>query len=141
MQKMHESNMNLKQHYQEKVVPKLMEEFGVKNRLAVPGVKRVVVNIGLKEAANDKGVLDKAGSQLAVITGQKPKETRAKKSIAKFNLSEGDPLGLTEQIVIPENDYSKMDKMRDREVSFVIQSGDAKISKRLVKLLGLRFKK
>nr|AKQ04488.1 50S ribosomal protein L5, large subunit ribosomal protein L5 [uncultured Microgenomates bacterium Rifle_16ft_4_minimus_5815] len=183
---MHESNMNLKQHYQEKVVPKLMEEFGVKNRLAVPGVKRVVVNIGLKEAANDKGVLDKAGSQLAVITGQKPKVTRAKKSIANFKLREGSPvgltvtmrgkrmrdfmtklfnivlpkvrdfhgvsdisfdrngnytLGLTEQIVFPEIDYSKIDKIRGLEVSFVIQSGDAKISKRLLKLLGLPFKK
>src|SRR3989344_3414959 len=87
--------MNLKQQYLEKIVPQLMEELVIKNRMAVPIVKKVVINIGLKEAAHDKGALEKSVEQLMAITGQKPKATRAKKSIANFKLREGDQVGLT----------------------------------------------
>jgi large subunit ribosomal protein L5 len=87
--------MTLNQYYQEKVVPSLMEEFAIPNKMAVPKITKVVINIGAKEAAHDKGVLEKAVEQLASISGQKPKITTSKLSIAGFKVREGDPVGLT----------------------------------------------
>lgn len=178
--------MNLKQTYIETIIPKLMEEFGIVNKMAVPKIHKVVVNIGLKEAAHDKGVLEKAASQLEAITGQKSKVTKAKLSIANFKLREGDPVGLTvtlrsermysfmtklfqialarirdfqgvsltafdkqgnytlgisEQIIFPEVDYSKIDKNRGLEITFVTKSPDVKIAKRLLELMGMPFSK
>lgn len=86
--------MNLKQHYQEQVRSKLMEEFSIANKMAVPRVVKVVVNIGLKEAVSDRGVLEKTAAWLGAITGQKPKVTRAKTSIANFKVRAGDAVGL-----------------------------------------------
>jgi len=87
--------VNLKQHYQDEVIPKLMGEFSITNKLAVPRISKVVLNIGLKEAISDKGVLEKTSTWLGVITGQKPKVTRAKVSIANFKVRAGDAVGLT----------------------------------------------
>lgn len=87
--------MNLNQHYQDEVLPKLMSEFGITNKLAVPRISKVVVNIGLKEAVSDKGILEKTSAWLGVIAGQKPKVTRAKVSIANFKVRAGDAVGLT----------------------------------------------
>lgn len=87
--------MNIKQIYQEQVIPTLMTEFGITNQLAVPKIHKVVVNIGLKEAVSDKGVLEKTSNWLGIITGQKPKVTRAKTSIANFKVRAGDAVGLT----------------------------------------------
>lgn len=84
----------LAEFYQEKIKPQLKQELKIKNDLAVPYVEKVVVNIGLKEAADDKGVLKSVSEYLAQITGQKPKVTRARKSIAGFSLREGSPVGL-----------------------------------------------
>ena len=156
------------------------------NGMAVPKIARVVVNVGLKEAAHDKGVLEKTVEQMTTISGQKPKVTRAKKSIANFKLREGDPvgvmvtlrgkrmydflmklinivlprvrdfqgvstqafdragnytLGLTEQIVFPEIDYAKVDKIRGLEITIVTNAGDAKIARRMLELIGMPFKK
>ncbi|MBI2008345.1 50S ribosomal protein L5, partial [Candidatus Amesbacteria bacterium] len=86
--------MKLKQIYEDTVVPKLMEEFGITNKMAVPRILKVVVNTGVKEGASDKGVIEKAAEQIAVITGQRAKVARAKKSIANFKLREGAPIGL-----------------------------------------------
>lgn len=178
--------MNLKQVYQEIAVTKLMEEFGIANKMAVPRIQKITVNTGVKEGANDKGVIEKVAEQVAAITGQKAKVARAKKSIANFKLREGAPigltvtlrgkrmydfatklinivlpkvrdfqgvsdksfdangnytLGLTEQIVFPEIEYGKIDKIRGLEVTIVMQSGDSKISRRLLELLGMPFKK
>jgi large subunit ribosomal protein L5 len=87
--------MTLNEHYHTKVIPTLMEEFGMPNKMAVPKIAKVVINIGLKEAAHDKGVLEKAIDQLTSISGQKPKTTTSKLSIAGFKVREGDPVGLT----------------------------------------------
>jgi len=87
--------MTLNEHYQKKIVPILMEEFGIANKMSLPKVVKVVINIGVKEAAHDKGVLEKAVDQLTAISGQKPKITTAKLSIAGFKVREGDPVGLT----------------------------------------------
>lgn len=85
---------SLLKKYREEIVPVLQKELGVKSSLAVPRAMKVVVNQGLKEAAKDEGVLQKAAVDLAVITGQKPAVRRARKSIAGFKLNKGDPVGL-----------------------------------------------
>ena len=143
------------------------------------------MNIGLKEAVTDKGVLAKASEQLAAIAGQKPKVTRAKTSIANFKVREGDPVGLTvtlrgkrmqdfvtklinivlprvrdfhgvpttafdkkgnytlglaEQIVFPEIDYAKIDKIRGLEITLVNNADNPKSAKKLLESLGFKFK-
>lgn len=178
--------MNLQKDYNEKIAPQVAAEFNLTNVMTVPKVNKVVLNIGLKEAAHDKGVLEKAADQLTTIAGQKPKVTRAKLSIAGFKVREGDPVGLTvtlrgkrmydfmtklfnivlprvrdfqgvsrtafdnggnytlglaEQIVFPEIDYAKVDKIRGLEITFVIRGGDVKMAHRLLELLGMPFEK
>jgi len=178
--------MNLQEKYQQEVIPALMEEFGLPNKMAAPRIKKIVVNIGIKEGAKDKGALEKATEQLRQITGQKPKISPAKKSIANFKIREGDPIGLTvtlrgkrmydlltklvaivlprvrdfhgvprrsfdgrgnytlgfaEQIVFPEIDYAKIDRIRGLELTLVIEGSNAKISERLLELIGMPFEK
>lgn len=72
-----------------------MKEYGIGNKMSVPKITKVVINVGLKEAAHDKGVLEKAKEQITAISGQKPKVTTAKTSIAGFKVRQGDPIGLT----------------------------------------------
>ena len=81
--------------YRKEVIPKLSEEFGYKNVHQVPTVSKIVVNIGLGEAAANPKLLEKAASELAVITGQKPVIRRARKSIANFKLRAGQQIGCT----------------------------------------------
>lgn len=76
------------------IEPKLMGELGIANRMAVPKLVKIVVNCGLGEALKDKKVLDKVRDQLAVITGQMPQITRAKRAISTFKLRAGDAIGL-----------------------------------------------
>jgi large subunit ribosomal protein L5 len=83
----------LKQRYREEIVPALRQEFGLDNVMQVPGVTKVVVNMGVGEAARDSKLIDGAIRDLATITGQKPAVTRARKSIAQFKLREGQPIG------------------------------------------------
>ena len=83
----------LKQRYREETVPALRQEFGYANVMQVPGVTKVVVNMGVGEAARDSKLIDGAIRDLATITGQKPAVTRARKSIAQFKLREGQPIG------------------------------------------------
>lgn len=88
------SDSNLKKKYQKEIGPKLAKELGLKNILAVPKVEKVVINLGIGEGAGNKEVVEKAGQNLAIITGQKPKIARARVSIAGFKLRAGDPIGL-----------------------------------------------
>lgn len=81
------------EHFTRKVVPELMAEFKYKNPMQVPRLKKIVVSMCLKEATTDIKALDKAIEEVATITGQKPKTTRAKKSIAAFKVREGQPIG------------------------------------------------
>ncbi len=83
----------LKQRYREEIVPALREEFALENVMQVPGVTKVVVNMGVGEAARDSKLIDGAIRDLATITGQKPAVTRARKSIAQFKLREGQAIG------------------------------------------------
>lgn len=176
----------IQKKYKEEVLPKLKEEFGLKNDLGAPYIEKVVLNMGLAEAAGNKEVMEKAKEQLAQIAGQKPKITKAKKAISAFKLRQGDQIGLmvtlrkkrawaflekfikiviprmrdfrglaktnfdangnyslgiTEQILFPEIDYSKIDKIRGLVLSLVIKNSDKEKSARLMELLGVPFKK
>ncbi|HEY7857745.1 MAG TPA: 50S ribosomal protein L5 [Candidatus Nanopelagicales bacterium] len=83
----------LKARYREEIVPALREQFAYGNVMQVPGVTKVVVNMGVGEAARDSKLIEGAIRDLAAITGQKPQTTKARKSIAQFKLREGMPIG------------------------------------------------
>ena len=84
----------LKQKYIEEIQVKLQEELGVKNRLAVPALKRIIISMGLGEAKENKDVLDKVKVYLTALAGQIPIVTYAKKSIASFKVTRGQPIGM-----------------------------------------------
>jgi large subunit ribosomal protein L5 len=83
----------LKEIYLERAVPALMKRFGYKNRMEVPKLEKIVINMGLGEAIQNIKILDSAVQELSQITGQKPVITKAKKSIAQFKLRTGMPIG------------------------------------------------
>ncbi len=83
----------LKQRYRQEIAPALREEFGYANVMQIPTLTKIVVNMGVGEAARDAKLIDGALRDLAVITGQKPAVARARKSIAQFKLREGMPIG------------------------------------------------
>ena len=83
----------LKHRYRNEIVPKLREEFGIRNIMQVPTVTKVKVNMGIGEAARDSKLIEGAIRDLAAITGQKPAIARARRSIAQFKLREGMPIG------------------------------------------------
>jgi large subunit ribosomal protein L5 len=83
----------LKARYREEIVPALKTEFNYSNVMQVPGLSKIVVNMGVGEAARDSKLIEGAIRDLTLITGQKPQVTRAKKSIAQFKLREGMPIG------------------------------------------------
>jgi large subunit ribosomal protein L5 len=83
----------MKDLYQENAVPALMKRFGYQNRMEVPRLEKIVINMGLGEAIQNIKILDSAVQELSQITGQKPIITKAKKSIAQFKLRTGMPIG------------------------------------------------
>jgi len=88
-----EKTPRLKEKYENEVVPALEQKFGYKNIMEVPKVHKVVVSMGVSDAVQDPKALDSAANDMALITGQKPIITRAKKSIAAFKLRAGVPIG------------------------------------------------
>jgi len=83
----------LKRYYMNEVVPKLMDTFKYTNRMEVPKLEKIVLNMGLGEAIHNVKLIDSAAEELKIISGQKPVVTRAKRSIAAFKLREGMPIG------------------------------------------------
>jgi large subunit ribosomal protein L5 len=83
----------LKQRYRDEIQGKLREDFSYENVMQIPGVVKVVVNMGVGDAARDSKLIDGAIRDLMAITGQKPQVTKARKSIAQFKLREGQPIG------------------------------------------------
>ena len=83
----------LKQRYRQEIIAGLREQFGFANVMQVPGLTKVVVNMGVGEAARDSKLMEGAVRDLAAITGQKPSVTKARKSIAQFKRREGMPIG------------------------------------------------
>ena len=175
-----------KERYRQEVVPALQKEFTYKNPMQVPGIHKVVINIGMGEVIQNAKAMDAAVADLAAITGQRPVITRAKKSVAAFKLREGmqigcmvtlrgarmeyfldkllnvalprirdfqgvSPdafdgrgnytLGLREQLVFPEIDYDKVDKLRGMEITIVTTATTDQEGRRLLALMGMPFKK
>jgi large subunit ribosomal protein L5 len=175
----------LKETYQTQMVPQLMETLKLKNPMQVPGLVKLVLNIGMGEAIHNMKLLDSAVEELTLISGQKPVITRAKKSIAAFKLREGMPigcmvtlrrsrmydfmsklvnialprvrdfrgisgkafdgrgnysLGIREQIIFPEIDYDKIDRINGLNVSIVTSAKTDQEGKELLKLMGMPFK-
>jgi large subunit ribosomal protein L5 len=85
--------MNLKERIKKEMIPVIQERLGVTNVNAVPKVTKVVINMGVGEAVNDKKHLESAVNDLTAITGQKPVVTKARKSVASFKIRDGWPLG------------------------------------------------
>jgi len=83
----------LQARYVNEIVPALMKQFGRTNRLATPRVSKIVMNIGCGEAAHEAKILEEAQRNLALIAGQRPIVTRAKKAISNFKIKAGDPVG------------------------------------------------
>lgn len=178
--------MNIQQTYQDEIIPKLKESLGLKNDLSVPKLTKVVLNAGVADAISNAAVLEKVQEQLAAIGGQRPRITRAKKSISAFKLKEKDQIGVTvtlrgkkawnyierfvgvvmprmrdfrglptekfdkfgnyslgipEQILFPEIDYGKIDKVRGLVMTLVIKNSDPGKSKEFMELLGFKFRK
>ena len=84
----------LRRDYDERIVPAMIERFGYKNRLEVPRLEKIVLNMGVGEATQDKKRVETAAQEMELIAGQKPVITKAKKSIAQFKLREGMPIGV-----------------------------------------------
>ena len=83
----------MKQRYDDEIVKAMTEKFGYKNRLEVPKLEKITLNMGVGEASQDKKKVQTAAEEMALIAGQKPVITKAKKSIAQFKLREGMPIG------------------------------------------------
>lgn len=79
--------------YKEEIAPKLKEEFGHDNVMAIPKLQKIVINVGAGEAINDAKYLDTVVENIGAITGQQPVKTKAKKSVSNFKLREGTPIG------------------------------------------------
>ena len=174
--------VQLKQFYQNEVIPALSQEFGFKNRMRVPKVSKVVLNMGLGEAVADKKILENATNDLELISGQKVVITKARKSIAGFKIREGWPIGckvtlrgermyeflerlvgiaiprirdfrglsprsfdgrgnfamgVSEQIIFPEIDYDKIDKLRGLDITITTTAQNDKEGRAL--LTAMRF--
>ena len=83
----------LLEKYRNEIVPQMMEKFALKNKMAVPRIEKIVVNMGVGEGLLDIKILEKAMDELAAITGQRPVMRRAKKAISNFKIKEGSPVG------------------------------------------------
>ncbi|MBX9815210.1 MAG: 50S ribosomal protein L5, partial [Sphingomonas sp.] len=151
----------MKKLYDEQIIKAMTEKFGYKNPMQVPRIEKIVLNMGVGEATQDKKKVETAAAEMALIAGQKPVITRAKKSIATFKLREGMPIGckvtlrrermyefldrfvtialprvrdfrglspksfdgrgnyacgIKEQLIFPEINYDKIDKIRGMDV-------------------------
>jgi large subunit ribosomal protein L5 len=84
----------MRAEFDEKIVPAMIEKFGYKNRMEVPRLDKIVINMGVGEATQDKKKVETAAQEMELIAGQKPVVTKAKKSIAQFKLREGMPIGV-----------------------------------------------
>ncbi len=83
----------LKQRYRDEIAPELRDELGIENVMQTPTLAKIVVNVGMGEASQNRGIIDDVAAELAAITGQRPKINRARKSIAGFKLREGSAVG------------------------------------------------
>jgi large subunit ribosomal protein L5 len=175
----------MKEKYQKEVVPQLMKAFGYQNIMQAPRVTKVVLNMGVGAAVQDAKLLDTAMNDLAIITGQRPIVTRAKRSISNFKIRAGmrigckvtlrgdrmwefldrlvnvvlprmrdfggvSPnafdgrgdfaMGLREQLVFPEIDYDKVDKIRGMDIIITTTAKTDEEARSLLRALGMPFR-
>lgn len=175
----------LKDRYRKEIVPALVQEFKYPNSMAVPRLRKIVLNMGLGEAIQNAKILDSATAELGLIAGQKPVITHARKSIANFKLRKNMPigctvtlrgdrmyeffdrltsvalprvrdfrglstrafdgrgnytLGLRDQLVFPEVDYSKVDKIKGMNISIVTDAKSDAEALALLRKLGMPFR-
>jgi large subunit ribosomal protein L5 len=175
----------LKEKYRSEIAPALAKQFDIKNPMAVPQIKKIVLNMGVGEAIANSKALDAAADELRNITGQKPVVTKAKKSIASFKLREGMPIGtmvtlrgdrmyefldrfisvalprvrdfrgvsgkafdgrgnytvgIREQMIFPEIDFNKVDKVRGMNISIVTTARSDDQAFALLKAFGMPFR-
>jgi large subunit ribosomal protein L5 len=180
------AELRLKQRYQDKIVPTLIQRFAYANALQVPRLVKVVANIGIGESISNPKALDAATADLKKITGQQPVVMKSRKAIANFKLRAGLPigikvtlrgarmyqfvdklisvglprirdfrgisptsfdghgnytLGLREQLVFPEIEYDKIDKLRGLEITFVTTARTDEEARALLTELGFPFRK
>jgi large subunit ribosomal protein L5 len=180
-----EKMARLKELYTKELAPKLKEELGIENVMAVPRITKITINMGVGEAVGDKKVLEHAVSDMTAITGQKPIITNARKSIAGFKIRDGWPIGckvtlrgermyeflerligiaiprirdfrgispkqfdgrgnfsmgVTEQIIFPEIDYDKVDKIRGLDICITTTAANDDQGRALLKAFNFPFK-
>ncbi len=105
----------LKDVYEKEIIPVLIEKFGYSNKMQVPRLEKIVVNVGMGEMAHQKDLIESIRDELAVITGQRPVLTRARKSISNFKIRDGVPVGY--KVTLRK---VKMYEFLDRLINFVI---------------------
>ena len=170
VQQTEKATPRLKAKYRDEIRGGLQEQFQYANVMQVPGLVKVVVNMGVGEAAKDSKIIDGAVTDLTAITGQKPMVTKARKSIAQFKLREGMPIGthatlrgdrmwefldrlvtlalprirdfrgLSEQTVFHEIDQDKIDRVRGMDITVVTTAKNDDEGRALLKALGFPFK-
>ena len=174
----------LRRDYDDRIVAAMTERFGYKNRLEVPRLEKIVINMGVGEATQDKKRVEAAAAEMELIAGQKPVITKAKKSIAQFKLREGMPIGckvtlrrdrmyefldrlvtvalprvrdfrglnpksfdgrgnyamgLKEQIVFPEINYDRIDKVRGMDIIITTTAKTDDEARELLRLFNFPF--
>src|SRR6266705_1166438 len=175
----------LHEYYEQRVRPKLAQQFGFKNAHEIPKLVKIVLNVGMGDAPKNPKGLEAAVAELAAITGQRPVVTRAKKAIANFNLREGQAIGcavtlrgarmyefldrfisiavprmrdfrglptksfdgrgnytvgLKEQMIFPEIDYDKVEKIHGMDITFVTSARRDDTAMALLKEMGMPFR-
>ena len=156
----------LKEQYQNEIVDAMIKKFGYKNIMEVPKLDKVVINMGVGEAKENAKVLESAIADMEKIAGQKAVVTRAKNSVANFKIREGlinlalprvrdfrgvNPnafdgrgnyaLGIKEQLIFPEIEYDKIDKVRGMDVIFVTTAKTDEEARELLKQFNMPFAK
>ncbi|MBB4616155.1 50S ribosomal protein L5 [Sphingomonas abaci] len=170
--------------YEDRIVKAMQEKFGYENAMQIPRIEKIVLNMGVGEATQDKKRVDQAASEMELIAGQKPVITKAKKSIAQFKLREGMPIGvkvtlrrermyefldrfitialprvrdfrglnpksfdgrgnyacgIKEQIIFPEINYDRIDKVRGMDVIVTTTAKTDEEARELLRLFGFPF--
>ncbi len=176
----------LRDFYNTQVIDEMTKKFSYKNKLAVPKIEKIIINMGVGEARENAKVLDGAVKDMAIIAGQKPLVTKAKKSVANFKLREGMnigckvtlrgdrmyefadrlinialprvrdfrgvkansfdgrgnyTMGIKEQLIFPEIEYDKVDKIRGMDIVFVTTAKTDEEARELLRLFGMPFAK
>jgi large subunit ribosomal protein L5 len=143
----------LKGRYKAEIAPALKAKFGYKNVMQIPTLTKVVVNMGVGEAARDSKLIEGAIRDLATITGQRPQVTRSRKSIAQFKLRENMPIGahvtlrndrmweFTDRLLsIAEIEQDKIDRPRGMDITLVTSAKTDEEGRELLRALGFPFR-